>query len=372
MSAAATPHWPGSRPLAVAAVAALAVLGGAVAAEAHAPSVYYNINIDMLEYERTGYADFDLVQMRLSIENLAGFNMLTPSFWLGGPPQYADHPEDNPNPPIVHSYSDSTYLAVHAAGGEVTVDDCIAQDRFSRIAPGETGETTLCFMVGKAFQPDGLYTEHTGLAGSHTRLNGGECSQKTTSTRDHSPPCGFYIQVIPFHADSNYCFDRNSSWCNADNVQPINGTTAPQPGPDPADGTPEPEQDPAELPAEADLLHVMYLSSTGTLVMAFDHMVIAGSPDRIQLIHDVDAFLEDPDSAPNLGDSELHTVDNKRQSMILAFALDGELRAAVAESLRMHGDLALVINERSVYSADGFVDVTDGLPLLVPDILVVR
>ena len=81
----------------------------------------------------------------------------------------------------------------------------------------------------------------------------------------------------------------------------------------------------------------MYLSSTGMLVMAFDHMVIAGSPDRIQLIHDVDAFLEDADSAPNLGDSELHTVDNKRQSMILAFALDGELRTAVAESLRMHG-----------------------------------
>ena len=66
-------------------------------------------------------------------------------------------------------------------------------------------------------------------------------------------------------------------------------------------------------------------------------------------------------------------MDGKRQSAILSFVLPDALRADVAESLRIHGDLALQIGTRAVYAAEGFVDITvpDG-PILVADILVIR
>ena len=46
----------------------------------------------------------------------------------------------------------------------------------------------------------------------------------------------------------------------------------------------------------------------------------------------------------------------------------------VTRSLREHGDLALWIETRAVYAADGFVDITmpDRSPILVPDVAVVQ
>ncbi len=115
----------------------------------------------------------------------------------------------------------------------------------------------------------------------------------------------------------------------------------------------------------------MYNNHTGTLTLVFDSMVVARSPDRILLIHDINAYIDDRD-APSLGDSELHTVDGKRQSAVLSFALDDALRMAVTESLQTHGDLALLIDARSIYLADSLADVTDGSPVLVADIIVLR
>ena len=73
-----------------------------------------------------------------------------------------------------------------------------------------------------------------------------------------------------------------------------------------------------------------------------------------------------------LNEAERYTVDNKRQSAVLAFAPPDIMRLEVAESLRTHGDLALLIDTRAAYAAEGFVDITDGSPVLVPDIIVVR
>ena len=39
--------------------------------------------------------------------------------------------------------------------------------------------------------------------------------------------------------------------------------------------------------------------------------------------------------------------------------------------VRAHGDLALFIDARAIYSAEGFVDVTGGSPVLVPDVVMV-
>ena len=343
------------------------MLSGVAVAEAHTPpALYYNVIADVLEYERTEYAGFDLVQIRLSVENLADIPMETPEFRLGGPPEYEDDPVDNPDTPIRYEYGDSTYADVRARGGSVLVEECASVDRFSPTVPGGTVETSLCFMIGKDFQPDGLLIGHNIVDPHHHSASlyatfevcagGGE--DHTT----HQPPCSLLVQVIPFHAESDYCFDRNFDWCNADNVQPIDGRAVPAPSTEP---------EPVEPPTSATLLHAMYNNHTGTLTLVFDSMVVASNPDRVLLIHDIDAYIDDG-ASPDLGDSEMYTVDNKRQSAVLAFALDDTLRLAVTESLRSHGDLVLYIETGAIYAADGFVDITDGSPVWVPDVMVVR
>ena len=87
-------------PLAVVAlsVAALAVLNGATVAEAHFTheNSYYDIVLDVTDYELTEYNGFDLVRMDVTIENLAGFEMTSPMFVLGGAVEYVDDPLVNP------------------------------------------------------------------------------------------------------------------------------------------------------------------------------------------------------------------------------------------------------------------------------------
>lgn len=99
---------------------------------------------------------------------------------------------------------------------------------------------------------------------------------------------------------------------------------------------------------------------------------MAQNPGRIGLIHDIAAYIDDG-TAPGLGGAELSTVDNKRQSAVLAFALSEDMRLDVAESLRTYGDLALLIRSGAIYSADGFADVTAHAgAILVEDLVVVR
>ena len=366
------------------AVLALAMSGGFMMAEAHDSGTrYYNIIVDELDYERTEYSGFDLVRMNVTIENLDTFTMRSPLFVLGGAAEYVDDPLDNPNTWTTSWYYDQTYSEVRGRGGDVTVDECTSADRFSEIPPGHTGETSLCFMIGKAFEPDGFKINH-GCDSSHwVDVHGGCGSSKHSIADSHShtsTPSGHfdidyagkyhkhysthsqtYTQVIPFHDDSISCFDLSFDLCNADNIQPIDGTSAPRPAPEP---------EPAEPVGPASLLYALYNNNTGTLTMVFDQPVVASNPDRISLIHDVDAFIEDG-VAPDLGEAELSTADNKRQSAILAFTLDDVLRLEVAESLRTHGDLVLLIDSRAIYTADGFTDITPKSPMLVPDITVV-
>ena len=390
--------------VAVVAAAALAILGGATGVEAHSPSTeahdrfgQYNITVGILGYERTAYEDFDLVRMTLLVKNLEYYAMASPYFMLGGPPQYVDDPVDNPQTAIRHEYGHSTYVDVRVRGGDVTVEECDSVDRFDEIAPGGTGETSICFIIGKAFQPASLYMRSDPLRVDYIfRNNHGDCTSRhgigEHGIRNAYKPHGCYthdVQVVPFHADADYCFDRYANWCNGDNVQSIIGraipaptpaptpTPAPEPTPAPTP-TPAPEPDPAQPepdPAQPEptgaLLYTMYNNHTGTLTLVFDSMVVARSPDRILLIHDINAYIDDRD-APSLGDSELHTVDGKRQSAVLSFALDDALRLAVTESLQTHGDLALLIDARSIYLADSLADVTDGSPVLVADIIVLR
>ena len=176
--------------------------------------------------------------------------------------------------------------------------------------------------------------------------------------------CGSMSQVIPFHTESEYCFDQNFDRCNADNIQRIDGTPAPKPALEP-----EPEPEPTQ---HAELLYTVYGNHTGTLVMVFDQPVVAHNPDNILFIHDIESYIKD-ETAPNLGDADLYTVDDKRQSAVLMFTLDATLRLAVTESLQTHGDLALIIEESAVYIAEGFTDITQqGDSPILTSIMVVR
>ena len=292
--------------------------------------------------------------------------MTSPIFRLGGPPEYLDDPVDNPGSPIIGQYTHVAYADVRARGGQVSVEECSSADRFSNIAPGGTGETLLCFMIGKAFQPDGLFVAHddpsglVGLFGHGMVSYSGKCDT-AGNHRDHSCRTSS-TQVIPFHDKSDYCFDRNFDYCNTDNVQRIDGTPTPSP-------TPEPDPEPTQ---HAELLYAMYGNHTGTLIMVFDQPVVAHNPDNILFLHDISRYIDD-ETAPNLGDADLYTVDDKRQSAILMFTLDDTLRLAVTESLRTHGDLALIIEERAVYTAEGFTDITrQGDSPILTGIMVVR
>lgn len=325
--------------LAVAAVSAAALMCiGAMPVEAAGPftsqytdtdrshTTYLNSVFDILEYEVTEYTDFDLVRMSLSIENLQDATMADISLRLGGD--------------ISTIYHHDAYADVRARGGDVSVDDCTSNGRFSDIPSGSTDETIACFMIDKTFKPDALYID-------------GYMSKDSW----------WYTQVIPFHAESTFCFVNWYDDCNANNIQRVDDAPAPRPAP-------EPEPEPSE-PEPAMLLHTIYNNHTGTLTLVFDQMVVAHNPDRIHLIHDVDAFIESGE-APGLGGAELHTVDNKRQSAVLAFKLSGTMWLEITESLRTHGDLAVLVDTRAVYAAEGFADVTRGTPVLVPDVMVVR
>ena len=362
--------------LALLGMATVAAAGGLTAAEAHV-DLYHNIDVTILDYQRTPYNGFDLIQIDLSIENLETFIMDETTFVLGGPAQYREDPTDNPDTEITGTYSPATYSDVRGRGGEVSIHDCSAADRWNDIPTHGTGEAALCFMVGKSFVPDGIRVVSTGPG--HAIVDRGRCY---ATSDDHDPnttirsssytdyyfhdangSCDTYnMQVIPFHDESVFCFDNWRQFCNADNVQPIDGTVVTRPAPEP---------EPTE-PAHATLLYSIYNNGTGTLTLVFSELVVANNPDRIELIYDISTYV-DSGTAPDLGDAELRTVDNKRQSKILAFELGDELRQEVAESLRTHGDLALVIETRAIYAADGFTDITSDVgEILVTDLVVVR
>lgn len=365
-----------SKKLLAAAIVAVAVLatGGLTVAEAHQGDFYYyNLVVDVVEYERTPYSGFDLVRVTLAIENLEEFDMGAPAFRLGGAPEYRDDPVANPDAPVQSEYEAVTYADVRGRGGDVAVQDCSATDRWSNITAGGTGEASLCFLIGHSFEPDGLAISHwysvheraPVISGGYPCVHSDLLVEEYGAWHDvhYGSECDLFArQVVPFNSESAYCFNENRDFCNADNIQPIDGTASPKPEPEP------------EPPDHAELSYALYHNGTGTLTLVFSELVIASNPDRIELIHDIEAYIDDG-SSENLGGAELSTLDGKRQTPILAFTLGDELREEVAASLRAHGDLALVIDSRAIYAADGFVDVTayhGNGAILVTNLVVVR
>ena len=320
--------------LAAALVAAVLCMS-TMSAEAHYDG-YFDGVIDVFDYDVTEYSTFDLVRMTVQIENLQ----------RGASIDWLRLATDDGS-----VFSHATYGDVRGRGAEVSVDDCTSNERDPHIPANGVANMTACFMVNSGFgdDPSGLMVDF--------------------DYHSHCTDCGSRLfeekwwheakQIVPFHEESAYCFVDNPGYCNANNIQNVDDTPEPLP----------PEPEPEHTPEPATLLYTIYHNQTGILTLVLNQLVVASNPDRILLIHDIDAFLDDNDAAPNLDDAELNTADGKRQSAILAFTLSDAMRLQVIQSLRDHGDLVLMIETRAVYAAEGFIPVE---PILVPDITVVR
>lgn len=353
---------------------AVAAAGGITAAEAHYENShqYLEVTMDILDYEVGEYDEFNVIRVELEIDNQEEFDIWDARFFLGGISGAGD------------SFSASSEFST-ASGAlirdtyDIDASDSDCAESLPNLAAGSSGRISTCYVVGKTFGPDGLRLFQLNTDSNnpssvppydphHTDREGFRVNQFPTFCSigpEHGHQCSGRTQVVPFHTDSSYC-SLYGSYCDSKNVQDVGSLPRPEP-------EQEPEQEP-EPQAPAVLLYTLYNSNTGTLTLVFDRLVVAHDPDGISLIHDIAAYIEEG-AAPGLGGAELSTVDNKRQSVVLAFALTEEMRQQVSESLEAHGDLALLVRPGAIYSADSFADVTVHLEagaLLVGDLMVVR
>ena len=225
--------------------AALMYIGGAESAEAH-NFAYFNGVIDVVSYDIAEYADFDLVRMTVQIENLQS----------GGSVYELVLAIDDGSVVSHVPYGD-----VRGRGAEVSVDDCASHGRAPHIPASGVANVTACFMVNSGFgaDPSSLRVDF----GTHTDC-GNTCSWHQPTWTPHAA----FGQVVPFHKESVYCFVDHSGYCNANNIQHIDGTAAPEPELEPEPELPEPEP--------AILLHTIYHNQTGVLTLVFDQLVVAG------------------------------------------------------------------------------------------------
>ena len=262
--------------------AVVVAAGGLAEAGAHSSGTFGGI-IDVLDYDVIRHGDSDWVVMTLSIKNTDSYGTIH----------------------NLRLVTNDNFLYSHLPSSDgpdgISRDDCLLGEGLHYIEHNGIAQITACFEVKSGFghHPSALHLQFNYKHHSHS-FSGSNFLHGLQ-------------QVVPFHDESDYCFSTYADFCAENNIQDIDGIPAPAPEP------PEPE------PESATLLHVMYRDQTGVLTLVFDKLVVANNPGRIQLIHDVDAFIEDGD-APDLGDAALETVDGKRQSAILSFVLPDALR----------------------------------------------
>ena len=139
--------------------AVLICIGGTVTVEAHWP--YFNGVIDVLSYDVTEYANFDLVRMTVQIENLQS----------GDFPLHLRLAIDDRG-----AYLHRTYSDVRGMGAEVSVNDCASNGRAPYIPENGVANMTACFMVGSGFgdYPSALNVEF-GSHGKHCDSGSHSC-----------------------------------------------------------------------------------------------------------------------------------------------------------------------------------------------------
>ncbi len=295
------------------AVAALAA-GVPVAAEAHYEDSHQYLKVDMTvleyevrEYDVREYGEFNLVRVELQIDNQEEFDIWDARFYLGGL-------SDADDPFSAGSEFGSISGAAIRDIYDTDASDSDCAESLPNLLAGTSGRISTCYVVGKTFEPDGLRLFQSNTHDAHPEsrqpydphhllyvssddpmiceseiIFGEYIPQKTDNHDEHI--CSGRTQVIPFHSDSSYCA-LYGSYCDTKNVQDIGAIPKPAPKPEPV---PEPEP-----PASTALLYALYNNNTGTLTLVFDRPVVAQNPDRIGLIHDIEAYIDDG-AAPGPG-----------------------------------------------------------------------
>ena len=314
----------------------------------------YDAKVTVLHLERTPYANHDLLRLNIQVEPTTRPFALTSTLRHTGGGYaccwYGYSTATSLIDSIGRQYWDGGYNQIRETATDITVDDLQAEDCPRGVEPGvntgTAGIVTLCVLVPPGFTPEILLIEHV-LGKSDSRLR----QFLATPFTDPSPLCQLNAAVC----------DENALYTISD----TQSTQRPTPRPDP-----EPEPEPP-IPASPE--YAIYYD--GKVILVFDNPVIAHNPDRIGIIHDIDAYLDDESSYAGLGDADLQTVDNKRQSSVLIFELDDDTLATITESLEEYDDLIITIDNRAVFVADGFVDITtynDNKPWLLTGTVIVR
>lgn len=327
-----TVPWP-----AIIAAAALVVVGAVCVAYAHdgmKDAEILNVYVLVTEYERERYDDFDLVRIKLAIDNKEPVPMRNPTFRLGG--GVGDTTTNHTD--VREEYGAVSSGDIRDRGINVSMHDCSAKGLWNPIPAGSIGRAVLCFVVDKPFRADGLLV---GADVGHVD-NHGTCYHytafgfKVDNRHDYTqwPLCAF--QVVPLREESTYCFDRYFGFCRADNVQRIDSVAA--------------------KPTSVEVQYAIYYD--GTLVMVFDHPVVVYNQNRIGIVSDMHAY-EWQGLYTGLGNATLLTGDGKRASATLVLDLDDYARGMVAAGLDRHGELAVVVDRYAAYADGTFDDITN-------------
>ena len=200
----------------VGALASTGVLADAHISQEDDPS-YLPLGVYVAEYERTGYADFDLIRISLDITNRDSQSMNHPTFMLGG--DSTAIPGNSTGFPKAE-YSPVSAEYVWNLNVPVSPNDCTVGNQWGDIPVSSTGSVPLCFVVEKSFLPNGLLV---GSESGHHRTESGDCySSGSGDYYQHThystewPACAMH--VVPLQDDSTYC-DRYFKYCTRNNIQ---------------------------------------------------------------------------------------------------------------------------------------------------------
>ena len=340
--------------MAIVAAGALATTG--ILADAHKSQeddpFYLPLEVYVAEYNRTGYADFDLVRISLDVTNEDYASLNHPTFMLGGDSTVT--PGNSTGLPKAE-YGPVSAEHVWSLNMTVSPNDCTVDGQWSDIPASSTGSVLLCFLVEKSFRPNGLLV---GGESGHIVTESGDCYSSGYTDyprRAHYntewPVCAMH--VVPFQNDSTYC-ERYSKYCDRDNVQRIPEWIVeeiPVEAPGEAYQATEAPDEP-ETPA---LQYAIY--HNGSVILVFDQPVRVANQSNIVLAGDISLYPQNGSYA-DLGVADVATADNKRQSQVLAFSLDNRTQAYVATSLEEYSELYVIVEAGSIKTATDWADAT--------------
>ena len=183
-------------------------------------SFYIPMAVHVIEYERRGYVDFNLVRISLDTTNGNGRNPNHSTFVLGG--DSAATTDTFTSVPKAE-YAPVSTECVRSFNVSASSTDCTAGDQWGDKSARSTGSMRLCFVAEKSFcfnvllvwGEDGHRTESGSWSSS-----GSECYCPCAHYNTERQFCA--IHVVPLESNSTYC-DRYSGHCNRDNVQHISG-----------------------------------------------------------------------------------------------------------------------------------------------------